>query len=102
MNDESRITESGQMVLKTLKLLNGHALSGISNTEIAKALNKSPANVNRYLNTLIAEGLATKLDNGRFAQSIGLLQIAQGFHEEMTRMQHRIQETTQRVLAGSR
>ena len=100
MTDE-RITEGGLMVLKTLKLLNGHALTGVSNAELAKALNKSPANVNRYLNTLIAEGLAVRLDNGRFAQSVALLQIARGFTEEMERMQHRIQETTQRVMAGS-
>ena len=43
---------------------------------LAKGLNESPANINRALNTLISEGLAVKLDNGRFAPSVGLLQIA--------------------------
>ncbi|SFQ51674.1 hypothetical protein SAMN05216177_1271, partial [Ectopseudomonas toyotomiensis] len=47
------------------------------------------------------EGLAVKLDNGRFAPSIALLQIAQAHANEMGAAQHRINEINQRVLAGA-
>jgi DNA-binding IclR family transcriptional regulator len=55
---------SGGRILRVLKALKGSSLSGRSNSELAKALDESPANINRALNTLIEEGLAQKLDNG--------------------------------------
>lgn len=96
-----RTSDSGARILRVLKALKGYSLTGISNGELAKGLSESPANINRAVNTLIAEGLAVKLDNGRFAPSIALLQIAQAHANEMNAMQHRITETNQRVLAGA-
>ncbi|SFQ52439.1 helix-turn-helix domain-containing protein, partial [Ectopseudomonas toyotomiensis] len=69
-----RTSDSGARILRVLKALKGYSLTGISNGELAKGLGESPANINRAINTLIAEGLAVKLDNGRFAPSIALLQ----------------------------
>ena len=96
------ISSSGSRILRVLKALLGHTLNGISNGELALALEDSPANINRALNTLIEEGLAMKLDNGRFAPGIQLLQIAVAYSNEMSRAQDRINEINQRVLAGSR
>ncbi|CSE59399.1 TPA: IclR family transcriptional regulator [Morganella morganii] len=96
------ISSSGSRILRVLKALRGHTLNGISNGELALALEDSPANINRALNTLIEEGLAMKLDNGRFAPGIQLLQIAVAYSNEMSRAQDRINEINQRVLAGSR
>ena len=96
-----RTSDSGARILRVLKALKGYSLTGISNGELAKGLGESPANINRALNTLIAEGLAVKLDNGRFAPSISLLQIAQAHANEMGAAQHRINEINQRVLAGA-
>lgn len=96
-----RTSDSGARVLRVLKALKGYTLSGISNGELAKGLGESPANINRALNTLIAEGLAVKLDNGRFAPGIALLQIAQAHANEMSQAQGRINEINQRVLAGA-
>lgn len=96
-----RTSDSGARILRVLKALKGYSLTGISNGELAKGLGESPSAINRAINTLIAEGLAVKLDNGRFAPSIQLLQIAQAHANEMSAMQHRITETTQRVLAGA-
>lgn len=96
-----RTSDSGARILRVLKALKGHALSGISNGDLARGLGESPANINRALNTLIAEGLAVKLDNGRFAPSVGLLQIAQAHANEMANAQARINEINQRVLAGA-
>ena len=95
-------SSSGTRILRVLKALRGHALNGVSNGELASALGESPANINRALNTLIEEGLALKLDNGRFAPGVQLLQIAMAHSTEMARAQDRINEINQRVMAGSR
>ncbi|EEV1134077.1 TPA: helix-turn-helix domain-containing protein [Escherichia coli] len=95
-------SSSGTRILRVLKALRGHALNGVSNGELASALGESPANINRALNTLIEEGLALKLDNGRFAPGVQLLQIAMAHSAEMARAQDRINEINQRVMAGSR
>ena len=63
---KANVSSSGSRILRVLKALRGHALNGVSNGELASALGESPANINRALNTLIEEGLALKLDNGRF------------------------------------
>lgn len=95
-------SSSGSRILRVLKALRGHSLNGISNGELATALGESPAGINRALNTLIEEGLAIKLDTGRFAPGIQLLQIAMAHSTEMARAQDRINEINQRVIAGSR
>ncbi|CAM3725923.1 MULTISPECIES: helix-turn-helix domain-containing protein [Xenorhabdus] len=96
------VSSSGTRILRVMKALRGHSLSGLSNGELAELLGESPANINRALNTLIEEGLAQKLDSGRYAPGMQLLQIAQSFSNEMSNTQARITEMNQRVLAGSR
>lgn len=95
-------SNSGSRILRVLKALRGHSLNGISNSELASALGESPVNINRALSTLIEEGLALKLDTGRYAPGIQLLQIAMAHSTEMARGQDRINEINQRVMAGSR
>ena len=92
----ARTSESGARCLRVMK-----ALRGLSNSDIAKALNIPPSAVTRCMNTLIAEGFATKLDTGRFALSTSTLQIAQAHADEMARATNRIHELNQRVAAGS-
>ncbi len=97
-----RTNDSARRVLRVLKALKGHTFTGLSNNDLAKALGESPANITRYMATLIEAGLATKLDTGRFAPGIALLQIAQAHANEMATAQNRINEINQRVLAGAR
>jgi len=97
----TRVSSSGQKVLRVLKALKGHSLTGLSNSDLARALDESPATINRCLNTLIAEGLATHLDSGRYALSVAMLQVAQHHANELARAQSRIDELNQRVFAGS-
>jgi DNA-binding IclR family transcriptional regulator len=85
-----------------MKALKGHSLSGVSNGELAEALHESPANISRTLNTLVEEGMAQRLESGRYAPGMQLLQIAQSFASEMAATQTRIAEMNQRVLSGSR
>lgn len=101
MSTANRISESARSTLRVIAALRGHSITGLSNGELAKALAMTPATVNRCLNTLIAEGFAIKLDTGRFALSVALLQIAQSHANEMHNAQNRINELQQRVLAGS-
>lgn len=101
MSTEPRVNETALRVLRVLKALKGHSLHGLSNGELAKALEESPANITRYLSTLVEAGLATKLDTGRYAPGIALLQIAQAHANEMASAQNRINEINQRVLAGA-
>ena len=65
-------------------------------------INESPVNVTRSLQTLIEEGLVIKLDNGLFAHSIQMLQIAQAHAIHINKMQDQITEITQRITAGAR
>lgn len=97
----SRTVSAAARVLRVLKALRGYTITGLSNTELAQLTGDSPSNITRAMQTLIEEGLAVKLDNGRFAHSVGVLQIAQAHAEHMARLQGRMQEINQRIAAGS-
>ncbi|MHC8342273.1 helix-turn-helix domain-containing protein [Pseudomonas sp. RT6P73] len=97
----SRTVSAAARVLRVLKALKGHTVTGLSNTELAQLAKDSPSNITRAMQTLIEEGLAVKLDNGRFAHSVGMLQIAQAHAEHMARLTDRMQEINQRIAAGS-
>ena len=87
--------------MKVLKALKGYCFTGISNKELAEQLDVSPAHISRDLDDLITEGLVTKLDNGRFAHSVQMLQIAQAYSNQVARLQAQISETNQRIAAGA-
>lgn len=70
-------SKSAVMVLKTIKALDGYTLTGLSVTELSRKLETSQVNVTRYLNALVSEGLARKLESGRYALGVGWIQIAQ-------------------------
>lgn len=100
--NRSQISSSSARTLKVLKAIKGYTLSGISNGDIAKIIGESPVNVTRSLQTLIEEGLVIKLDNGLFAHSVQMLQIAQAHAIHITQMQEQITEINQRIIAGTR
>ncbi|KJZ61680.1 helix-turn-helix domain-containing protein [Pseudomonas fluorescens] len=97
----NRTVSAAARVLRVLKALKGHTVTGLSNSELAYLTQDSPSNITRAMQTLIEEGLAVKLDNGRFAHSVGVLQIAQAHAEHMVRLTGRMQEINQRIAAGS-
>ncbi|MNV98590.1 IclR helix-turn-helix domain protein [compost metagenome] len=97
----TRTASSAGRVLRVLKALKGHTITGLSNAELAQMAGDSPSNVTRAMQVLIEEGLAVKLDNGRFAHSIVMLQIAQAHAEHMAGVNRRMNEINQRVAAGS-
>ena len=89
---DTRTTSAGTKTLRVLTALSGHTLNGISNSELAKRLNESPATINRCLNTLIEEGYATKLDSGLFAPGMQLLKVAHRRAKEFTAARQKMDE----------
>jgi putative prophage DNA-binding protein len=49
---------------------------------------------------LIEAGLAIRLDNGRYAHSVQMLQIAQSYTNQVANLHAQINETNQRIMAG--
>ena len=96
-----RTVSAAARVLRVFKALKGHTVTGLSNAELAQIAHDSPSNITRAMQTLIEEGMAVKLENGRFAHSIGVLQIAQAHAEHVARLQGRVLEINQRIAAGS-
>lgn len=99
--EQKMASVKGCRLLKVLKALKGQAVTGISNKDIADVLGLSPVDVSRDLEDLIEEGLAIKLDNGRFAHSVQMIQIAQAYATQIARIQGQITEMNQRIAAGS-
>lgn len=99
---KSQLSTSASRTLKVLKALKGYTLTGLSNGDIAKKIDDSPVNVTRSLQTLIEEGLVIKLDNGLFAHSVQMLQIAQAHAIHFNKMHDQMNEMTQRITAGTR
>lgn len=94
-------TTNAARVLKVLIALRGHTITGLSNQDLARGLNESPSAITRALQNLIEAGLAVKLDNGRFAHSVQMLQIAQAHAQHIVQLQNRISEVNQRIAAGA-
>ena len=90
----------GTRLLKVFKALEAHPIIGISNKDIADGLGISPSSVSRDLEDLIAEGLATKLDNGNFAYSMKTLQIAERFRRQQEDLERRLAEVLRRSQVG--
>ena len=97
MSQQQQTSNKGVRILRVLKALDAHPIIGVSNKEIAGGLGISPVHVTRDLNDLIAEGLVTKLENGNFAYSIKMLQIAERFRQQNVRMMERLRELENRI-----
>jgi DNA-binding IclR family transcriptional regulator len=91
------MSESARRTLRILKAMRGKTLQGMTVSEIAQSTNESSTNVCRGLDDLVAEGLAAKLETGRYAHTVQLLQIANEHARETERSKARLAEMEQRV-----
>jgi DNA-binding IclR family transcriptional regulator len=96
------MSTSARRVLRIQKILKGRSLTGLSNGEIAKALDDSPANICRALTVMEDEGMVRRLETGRWALGILALQGFTAHAHEMELAQDRIQELNRRILSGSK
>lgn len=92
--------KSAEKVLEVLIALTGHSLSGVTNQELAKQLDESPAQITRALQTLVAKGLAQHLDDGTYALGVRFVAIAHAHTQEIDKAQGRLSQHLQRVFAN--
>jgi|SRR5690625_3726294 len=83
--------------LRVLKLLPGHAMHGLSNRQLSEATGLSPSAVTRIMTALMEEGLAQRLDSGRFAPSMKLAQFGLRTLDELDDASNRIHEIRGRL-----
>ena len=88
---------SAQRALRVIKVLQNNSFVGLSNKDIAQALNESPTNISRTLDVLKNEGFVIKLESGKFAFSSLFAQIAMRHAANMDKARAQINEMKQRL-----
>ena len=88
---------SAQRALRVIKVLQNNSFVGLSNKEIAQALNESPTNISRTLDVLKNEGFVIKLESGKCAFSSLFAQIAMRHAANMDKASAQINEMKQRL-----
>lgn len=96
---EAKYNNQGQeRGYKVLLLLAGHEFSGVSPSELSKALDTLPANITRDLHILQKAGLAEPLpyDTRKWRLGPKIVQIANAFKAHLSEVQRRADEIEQR------
>ena len=88
---------SAQRALRVIKVLQNNSFVGLSNKDIAQALNESPTNISRTLDVLKNEGFVIKMESGKFAFSSLFAQIAMRHAANMDKASAQINEMKQRL-----
>ena len=88
---------SAQRALRVIKVLQNNSFVGLSNKDIAQALNESPTNISRTLDVLKNEGFVIKLESGKFAFSSLFAHIATRHAANMDKASAQINEMKQRL-----
>lgn len=96
---EKATVKSGGKILKVLKALKGRSLKGATVSDLARELDEGSSQVYRALQTLVAEGLASQMDDGSYALGREMIAIARCHSDEIDRAQAHISEHIQRVSA---
>lgn len=86
------VSQSQLRPLLIIKVLRGKSFTGVSNKEIAIALNVDQSQTIRALNVLIHAGFVEKLSNGLYALSTEMLNIATRHAREVQAINAKIQE----------
>ncbi|WP_277560681.1 helix-turn-helix domain-containing protein [Acinetobacter beijerinckii] len=89
--------KSASKVLKVLKAMRGHSLSGVTNQKLSQQLGEPPATITRALQTLVEEGLAKQEADGTYTLSAAFVQMAKAHATEVDRAKARIAEFEQRT-----
>ncbi|MFU8924920.1 helix-turn-helix domain-containing protein [Acinetobacter puyangensis] len=84
-------------VLRVIKAMRGHSLSGVSIKQLSEQLGEPASQVHRALQTLIDEGFAKQEPNGLYTIGTAMVQIATSHYSEIERAKARIAEVEQRT-----
>ena len=93
--------EAAAKALRAAKLLASRPVVGVSNLEVAKALDITARNVTRLMATLVAEGYAAKGEDGRFTPTVQFLAMNAACSAELERTMSRTNEIRQRITAAA-
>ncbi|MCL1861810.1 MAG: MarR family transcriptional regulator [Proteobacteria bacterium] len=97
---KSATSQSAGKVLDVLNVLLGHFASGLTPTELAKATKHDPANITRYVGTLVEKGFAERIpETGRIRPSHRLAQHAVSIMRSLDEAQRRIEESRSRITS---
>lgn len=99
--EQQMASNKGTRILKIFKALQGNAIHGLSNKEIAEIVGTSAVNVVRDLDDLIAEGLVERTHDGRFRYGIQVIKISRAHENEFKKMRTHLDEVEQRIGRGS-
>ena len=99
--EQQMASNKGTRILKVFKALQGNAIHGLSNKEIAEIVGTSAVNVVRDLDDLIAEGLVERTHDGRFRYGIQVIKISRAHENEFKKMRTHLDEVEQRIGRGS-
>lgn len=91
------MSNSAIRALRVLIALRGHSLTGLSNGQLATHLQETPTNITRALQDLAAADLVQKLDNGNFAHTSVMEQIALAHLNSLSQAEQRIKELQRRA-----
>lgn len=88
--------------LRIIELLCGHALDGMSNKELAAALQTSPANISRDVSLLNSLGWAETLENGRYSVTVKPLAVMRLYQLHISDVTARAEHFDRRISAKAR
>lgn len=88
--------------LRIIEKLCEHALDGMSNKELAAALDTSPANISRDVSLLASLGWAETMENGRYAVTLKPLALMRLYQLHIADVTARAEEFNRRIDARAR
>lgn len=85
-----------QRILSLAERMAAHAVDGVSNTELARAIRTSASNITRDLENLKTAGWAMRLDTGLWVPTTKPVQISVQVSAALQRAQEHLDEARQR------
>ena len=101
MNNKNASNAATRRSHAIVELLTQRFFDGMSNKELAEALNTSPVNISRDLGTLEDMGYVHKLENGRWSLTTKPLFMMQAYTTQYENLQTRMAETSRNIFAGA-
>ena len=100
MSRGKKLTQLGRMFL-LVETLAPHVVNGLSVTEMARATDISAPNVCRDMDALAAEGMAYKMDSGRWALTERPLRAYRAYDLSLQAHRQRQDDFSSNVEAGA-
>lgn len=90
-----KVSQSQLRPLLIIKAMKGRGFTGVSNKELSEKLNEPPSAISRTINVLERAGFVERLDNGLYALSVEMLNIATSHAREVQTINAKLAEINQ-------